>query len=137
MTQYFSLPNIVAKDVYYNKTNGSNNPLFCNICWAVVYPSTMKPHEEFHNSYTNRKDGNMSSVLWCDPGNHAFKAGSPGAIHLNGTQQDENGIQVSIDTDACGEHNPYAPKAVQEQEQRYRLTAEAEAELNRTTVEYL
>lgn len=71
----------------------------------------------------------MSSVLWCDKGDHAFKAGVPGAAHFEGTQTDENGVQQSITQDVCPEHNPYAPTAVKDAAQLRRLTSAAESEL--------
>lgn len=49
----------------------------------------------------------MSKVLWCDPGNHAFKAGSPGSIHFQGSSVGDNGEQINSDVDACIDHNPF------------------------------
>lgn len=71
----------------------------------------------------------MSNVMWCDPGDHSFKANAPGSVHFQGTQVDENGIRQTVDTDACAEHNPYAPESTKDDVQRRRLTAQAEAEL--------
>lgn len=71
----------------------------------------------------------MSTVLWCDNGNHAFKAGIPGAAHFEGTQTNGEGATVSMSQDVCPEHNPYAPADIKEEFQRKRLTAEAETEL--------
>jgi hypothetical protein len=87
-------------------------------------------HTNFHKTFTNRSDGNMSSVLWCDPGNHAFKAGSPGSVHFQGTQVNGDGADESVNTDACAVHNPYAPKDVKEREEKKMLTAQVEEELN-------
>lgn len=83
------------------------NYWYCIHCNAFVPYSNTTMHKDFHNSYTNRKDGNMSKVLWCDPGHHAFKAGAPGAIHFQGTETDDNGLDHSTDVDACGSHNPF------------------------------
>lgn len=72
----------------------------------------------------------MSTVLWCDKGDHAFKAGVPGALHFTGTQTDEDGRQVDMTQDICPEHNPYAPVKLRENAERKTLTAKAEEELN-------
>jgi hypothetical protein len=52
----------------------------------------------------------MSKVLWCDPGDHDFKAGAPGSTHFTGTMIDNDGKTVTVDQDACRLHNPYAQK---------------------------
>jgi hypothetical protein len=102
---------------------------YCSICQGLVTSVTQEGHNNFHATFTNRTDGKMSNVLWCDNGNHAFKAGAPGAIHFEGTQQDENGSPVTVVTDACAIHNPFAPKDVKDSEERKMLTAEVEEEL--------
>lgn len=66
----------------------------------------MTNHSQFHDTYTYRKDGNMSNVLWCDPGNHAFKSGARGSLHWSGTQVGEDGRHQTVDMDACVDHNP-------------------------------
>ena len=48
----------------------------------------------------------MSTVLWCDYGNHSFKANSPGSAHFNGTEVNEDGLNVSVSMDACSDHRP-------------------------------
>lgn len=48
----------------------------------------------------------MSKVLWCDPGKHAFKAGSPGSLHLDGSTVGDNGQDENQTMDACAQHNP-------------------------------
>lgn len=47
----------------------------------------------------------MSGVAWCDPGNHAFKAGEPGSQSFSGTTRDEEGNPVRIEMDACAKHS--------------------------------
>src|ERR1700750_575566 len=74
---------------------------YCNICHAFVPITEKRNHEDFHNNYTYRKDGNMSSVVWCDYGNHAFKANAPGSAHFNGTEVGENGLTETVSMDAC------------------------------------
>lgn len=56
---------------------------------------------------TDNEIGNatMSNVLWCDPGNHAFKAGQPGSQSFQGTTRDEEGNPIRIEMDACSEHS--------------------------------
>jgi hypothetical protein len=102
----------------------------CGDCGAICTVSTRQQHENFHKIYSHRRNASMSNVLWCDPGNHAFKAGAAGSIHFQGSQIDDDGKTVTVDTDACAEHNPHAPKATRENAERMRLTAEAEQELN-------
>lgn len=70
----------------------------------------------------------MSKVLWCDRGDHAFKADAPGSTTLTGEQVDDNGVRVRVEEDICPEHNPFL-KAKREREEKAALTAKAEAEL--------
>lgn len=49
----------------------------------------------------------MSNVLWCDPGNHAFKANEPGSVHYQGTAYEKDGSRHEADVDACSQHNPF------------------------------
>jgi hypothetical protein len=107
----------------------------CGNCGAVVIWRDMKQHEAFHATFSNRIGQDMSKVLWCDPGNHAFKAGSPGSVNFQGTQIDEDGMTRTVDTDACAEHNPYAPQNLKDDSIRRRLTAEAEHELRESSPE--
>jgi hypothetical protein len=102
----------------------------CGTCGATVPWKNQKQHENFHKTFSNLREDNMSNVTWCDPGNHAFKTGTPGAIHFEGTQVNAEGKSESVSTDACPEHNPYAESSVKDNAQRLRLTAEAEQELN-------
>lgn len=99
--RYVGIPNDVAYDMHAHKT------MYCIDCNAVVPMSRQGMHNDYHDSYTNRKDGNMSSVLWCDRGDHAFKAGSPGAVHFQGTETDEHGVEHTTNVDACVKHNPF------------------------------
>lgn len=46
----------------------------------------------------------MSSVKWCDPGNHAFKAGIKGAQNFQGIEYGDDGAQHVVSQDACPEH---------------------------------
>lgn len=79
----------------------------CASCGATITDTNHRQHVNFHKTFTNRRDGNMSRVLWCDQGEHAFKADSPGSLHFEGTGYDETGKQVQQDMDACAEHNPF------------------------------
>jgi hypothetical protein len=81
--------------------------LWCNTCHGFFIPSLRAEHEQFHKSYTNRTDGTMSSVTWCDPGNHAFKTGEPGSAHWEANTVGEDGAHTNGSMDACGKHNPF------------------------------
>lgn len=48
----------------------------------------------------------MSTVTWCDPGNHAFKTSAPGSVHFEGAETDENGRETNTSIDACVDHRP-------------------------------
>lgn len=76
---------------------------YCNRCNGIVSKEDVPNHEEFHANYV-RKEDSMSSVKWCDPGNHAFKAGVPGSQSFRGTTTDENGLPVTMEMDACPNH---------------------------------
>jgi hypothetical protein len=101
----------------------------CGTCGSIVPYANRTQHTNFHATFTNRKDGNMSSVLWCDKGDHAFNAKAPGSAHFEGTQIDENGANVFVTQDICAEHNPNAPVSTQHRAQLTRLTNEASDEL--------
>lgn len=47
----------------------------------------------------------MSNVLWCDPGDHPFKAGMPGSQRFNGTTIGEEGEVINALMDACPDHS--------------------------------
>lgn len=84
------------------------NAMHCTECNAIVIPQNSEGHTAFHNG-NNERVTNMSNVLWCDPGNHAFKRGEPGSQSFNGTFIDENGITQAQNMDACSEHS-FGPK---------------------------
>ncbi len=81
--------------------------LQCGSCQAIIEPKMIQYHNNFHETFSNRIGQDMSRVLWCDPGNHAFKAGSPGSVNFQGSQTEENGAVTTTDVDACAEHNPF------------------------------
>lgn len=105
----------------------------CYTCGSYVPQTRFTQHRNFHNTFTNRGDGNMSSVLWCDKGDHPFKAGMPGALHFSGTQTGEDGRTEDLTQDICPQHNPYAPTKLREDAERRTLTAKVEEELNSDT----
>jgi ribosomal protein L37AE/L43A len=45
----------------------------------------------------------VSTVLWCDAGDHAFKGGRPGSQSVQGTEINEEGNAVSVQQDVCPE----------------------------------
>lgn len=47
----------------------------------------------------------MSTVAWCDYGDHAFKKGEDDSASFNGTEF-QGGVPVQTVMDACGKHNP-------------------------------
>lgn len=79
----------------------------CATCGSAVANSRKQQHSNFHKTFTNRSDGNMSGAMWCDPGNHAFKNGAEGSVHFQGTQTGEGGRTETVNIDACAAHNPY------------------------------
>lgn len=76
----------------------------CTECQSIVLKDQTQAHDQFH---TRLKDEatHMSNVQWCDPGNHAFKAGEKGSQSFNGTQVNEEGIPVTVRMDACSKHS--------------------------------
>lgn len=87
--------------------NGAKARYYCNTCHGFFTVELMREHEQFHRSYTNRTDGKVSNVSWCDPGSHSFKAGSPGSVHWQGEQVGDDGGTTRADMDACRNHNPF------------------------------
>lgn len=83
---------------------------YCNTCHGFFAEQIVKEHEQFHRSYTNRTDGKVSNVSWCDTGNHAFRTGSPGSVHWQGEEVGDDGSTTCADMDACGDHNPFRAK---------------------------
>lgn len=83
----------------------------CPLCSALLHMGSLQAHSTFHDTYLNKETvGTMSSAAWCDPGNHAFKAGEPGSQRFTGTSIDENGIPVRMEMDACKTHS-FQPQA--------------------------
>jgi hypothetical protein len=74
----------------------------------------MHQHSKWHTDV--ERGIQMSKVAWCDPGDHAFKANSPGAMSFTGQQTDENGYPQTINMDVCGVHsgNLYGGPAAEE-----------------------
>jgi hypothetical protein len=92
----------------------------CSMCSADVESGDRSAHEAFHANYVHAdsiQNGRvMSNVLWCDYGDHAFKAGAPGSGDFEGTYYAEDGTPVREKRHACGEHNPMnAPKVAQKE----------------------
>lgn len=66
--------------------------------WEGVLYSTMA-HQHDHDAQTY-----VSAHLWCDPGNHAFCAGTAGSQSRQMTQVNEEGQPVQVQYDCCPEH---------------------------------
>lgn len=54
----------------------------------------------------------MANVLWCDPGNHPYKADEPGSFSGTGVVYLPDGKQENRRQDVCAEHNPANPHRV-------------------------
>jgi len=69
-------------------------------------------HTQYHDSVIKREDVTvMSAVLWCDRGDHPFKARTPGSSKIRASLASEDGYMEEVVQDVCPEHNPYyAPK---------------------------
>jgi hypothetical protein len=80
----------------------------CTDCGADVLGKNRTQHNNWHATFIHRsqvKDGfNVSAVKWCDIGDHAFKANSPGAQSLDIMQRDDNGGEERVTMDICGKH---------------------------------
>lgn len=98
----------------------SNRYAMCALCSSVVPWGARPAHEAFHDSYKHKQEiTTMSGAAWCDPGNHAFKAGEPGSQSFQGTSMDDDGNPIRMEMDACAEHsfraqtNTQAPTAIE------------------------
>jgi len=69
-----------------------------------VEPSEVEQHERMYHRTTMEGTRTMSAVLWCDPGDHAFKANVPGAQSATMTVRNEEGVPEQQQFDACPEH---------------------------------
>ena len=108
-------------DVGYDSNTGA-----CTECGSTVHGARRNQHTNFHANYIHRaevKDGfAVSAVKWCDLGNHAFKANSPGSQSLNVVNRNEDGTEENVVMDMCGEHAfPTGPRPdkMREVEQSY------------------
>lgn len=84
----------------------NNEILHCGSCGAYVPYMNKQQHINFHETFGHAKEQGMSKVSWCDPGNHAFKAGEDGSASFSGVQHIE-GRPVDVTQDVCRKHNPY------------------------------
>jgi hypothetical protein len=46
----------------------------------------------------------MGVALWCDPGDHAFKGGTPGSQSFMGTEVDDEGKEKNVQVNVCPDH---------------------------------
>lgn len=86
----------------------------CVKCGATVYQRDMNHHSNWHTEV--EKGIQVSNVKWCDPGDHAFKANTPGAVSFTGQQNDDQGIPQTVQMDVCGVHSGRIFASPQEQE---------------------
>lgn len=93
----------------------------CFTCGAHVPTSNRVQHENFHKTFSNIREQDMSQVAWCDYGDHAFKRGSEGSASFQGTEFDGNGVAINTTMDACGKHNPLN---VSREAAKYSITSE-------------
>jgi len=119
------------KDVRENMAYGNGK---CFDCGATVEPKSRTQHSNFHTNFIHRsevKDGfAVSAVKWCDAGNHAFKANSPGSQSVDVVQRDESGDEVRVVMDMCADHafnTGPRPDRLREVEQAYEQTAPVNA----------
>lgn len=116
------------KPVYVTADYQAERVQQCGSCGSIVPYSNRLQHDNFHLTFSNRRDQTLSKVSWCDYGNHAFKASEPGSSTFQGSQVDEKGMTQTVDMDACRDHNPM--RAAFEQVELKALTQKAEAELS-------
>lgn len=90
---YSDIPN-------YTQYNAPVAGVICNQCLAVVQRVSADDHTRWHEE---QRRMTVSTVLWCDSGNHAFKAGRPGSQSVQGSEINEEGISVSVQQDVCPE----------------------------------
>lgn len=80
----------------------------CVECGSSVHGPQRGQHKNFHANYIHRsevKDGfAVSTVVWCDLGDHAFKADSPGSQSLNVVQRGDDGEEKRVMMDMCAKH---------------------------------
>lgn len=97
-----------------NGMSFGNATYYCNTCHGFFTPNMLAEHEQFHKSYTNRTGGIVSTVSWCDPGDHPFKAGAPGSAHYTAEAIGDDGSRQAMDMDACRDHSPFRtdPKVI-------------------------
>ena len=98
----------------YGQSQGGYPLEICRACGVtVVGISEIILHNEFHDRYILREVATaMGSAAWCDNGNHAFKAGTPGSQSGEFNQTDDDGRTVSVRFDSCPDHafQPNGPR---------------------------
>lgn len=79
----------------------------CSACGASVYlgGEEERMHDRFHTGMVPIQEAlRLSNVKWCDAGDHAFKAGTPGSQSATMQEADEDGIMRSVNMDMCADH---------------------------------
>lgn len=92
----------------------------CYTCGALVLPNTQIQHTNFHLTFSNRIGQDMSTVAWCDYGDHPFKNGEEGSGHFDGSEV-VDGRTINKVMDACSKHNPFN---VTREASRYAISVE-------------
>jgi len=97
----------------------------CLTCGCTVNNRNRTQHTNFHKTFTNRRDLEVSKTAWCDydpDGGHAYKNGEPGSATFDAQEVNEEGVTVYTNMDACAKHNPLQ---VRREAARYELTPKA------------
>jgi hypothetical protein len=114
VTEYIISPDEYLKRQKTEFPNGarySDRPISvtgfdCFECGAIIQRTAITQHNNYHATFGHRKQADMSQVSWCDPGNHAFKAGIDGSASFEGVNY-VDGKPVNARQDVCPKHNPY------------------------------
>lgn len=79
----------------------------CLTCGSIVRWTVGEKmqHENFHKTFSNRRNESMSKVSWCDYGDHPYKNGENGSASFEGTEF-KDGVPMQTTMDACAKHNP-------------------------------
>jgi hypothetical protein len=86
----------------------------CFSCGCIVPESALNHHHDYH-LFVAKKGNTVSTVSWCDPGNHPFKAGAPGSVDYTASVVNAEGRRETLVMDACADHSPFNPPEAKQQ----------------------